>query len=151
MYHTQENIIFCSTYTIFDKKFFPKYTKSCVKGYKPALVSILYISISPIQNNSPCFLSLSLSYKSPSLLPLLVSKKPIVKVEEIDNKVLNQVDLSIKLRYFLEKEIFMEYPTNILQSFLWQSKGRIPNSNIIYDIHENTCQKSQRIYQNAQR
>ena len=34
-------------------------------------------------------------------------------------KVLNQVDLSIKLRYFLEKEIFMKYPTNILQSFLW--------------------------------
>jgi len=110
MYHTQENIIFCSTHTIFDKKFFPKYTKSCVKEYKlynkllnkisweiellvsrpfsedkPALLSIPYISISPIQNNSPCFLSLSLSYKSPSLLPLPVSKKPIVKVEKVDD------------------------------------------------------------------
>ena len=66
-------------------------------------------------------------------------------------KILNQVDLSIKLRYFLEKEIFMEYPTNILQSFLWQPKERIFDSNIICDRHENTCQKSQRIYQNVQR
>ena len=98
MYHIQGNIIFCSTHTIFDKKFFPKYTKSCVKEYKlydkllnkisskielsvsrpfskdkPALVSI-----SPIQNNSPpCFLSLSPSYKSLSLLLLSVPKNPM--------------------------------------------------------------------------
>jgi len=53
---------------------------------KPALVSIPYISISPVQNNSPpYFLSLSLSYKSLFFLSLPISKKPIVKVKEIDN------------------------------------------------------------------
>jgi len=34
MHHTQENFIFCSIYAIFDKKFFSKYTDSCVKEYK---------------------------------------------------------------------------------------------------------------------
>jgi len=77
MHHTQENMIFCSTYAIFDEKFFHKYINSCIKEYKlydrlldrisleiessvpepsgknrPAPVSIPYINILPIQNNS---------------------------------------------------------------------------------------------------
>jgi len=34
MHYTQGNMIFCFTYTIFDEKFFHKYTNSCIKEYK---------------------------------------------------------------------------------------------------------------------
>ena len=86
MHHTQENMIFCSTYAIFDEEFFHKYINSCIKEYKlydrlldrisleiessvpehsgenrPTPVSISYIYILPIQNNSFLYPSL-LSY-----------------------------------------------------------------------------------------
>jgi len=96
MCYTQENTIFHSIHTIFDKKIFPKYTNSHTKEYKlydelldktspkielltpnfsgkdgPAPVPILHIPIPSIQNNSPtCSPLPSLSYKfiSPHLL-----------------------------------------------------------------------------------
>jgi len=34
MHHTQENVIFHSTHTIFNEEFFSKYTNSCVKEHK---------------------------------------------------------------------------------------------------------------------
>ena len=109
--YIQGNIIFHSTYTIFDEKLFSKYTNSHVKEHKlysklsekinleielltpnsfekdgPALVSIPHTSIPSIQNNSPTYSSsLSLSYKSISLSPTPGSKKPIVKIKEDDN------------------------------------------------------------------
>jgi len=77
MHYTQGNMIFCSTYVIFDEKFFHKYTNSYIKEYKLydklldrisleiessvpepsgenrlALVFIPHIYICPIQNNS---------------------------------------------------------------------------------------------------
>ena len=76
--YIQENIIFCSTHAIFDKKLFSKYTNFYKKVYKlynklldkiglgtellvpnsfekdrPTSVFILYTSISLIQNNPP--------------------------------------------------------------------------------------------------
>ena len=95
MYHTQENIIFHSTHTIFDKGLFPKcidsHRKEC-KLYDKLLdkispetellvsdssgkdelspVSIPHTPIPPNQNSSPTCSSLpSLSYKSLSFLP----------------------------------------------------------------------------------
>ena len=115
MYYTQENFIFCSTYAIFDKEFFSKCTNSYTKEYKlynklldkissgtellvprlsdkdrPTLILIpyifIYISVSIIQNNSPPYSSLLFfSYKSLSSLSSLVSKKPIVEVDEVNN------------------------------------------------------------------
>ena len=102
--YTQENIIFCSTYTIFDKKLFPKYTNSHIKEHKlydklldkispetelsasspskkdrPTLIPILHISIPLIQNNLPTYSPLpSLSYKPPSLTSATESKKPTI-------------------------------------------------------------------------
>ena len=109
--YTQGNIIFCSTYTIFDKKLFPKYTDSHIKEHKlydklldkisseielsasssskkdgPTLIPILHIFIPLIQNNLPTYSSLpSLSYKSPSLTSTTKSKKPTIEIEEDDN------------------------------------------------------------------
>ena len=109
--YTQGNIIFCSTYTIFDKKLFPKYTNSHIKEHKlydklldkispetelsasspskkdrPTLIPILHISIPLIQNNLPTYSPLpSLSYKPPSLTSATESKKPTIEIEEDDN------------------------------------------------------------------
>ena len=111
IYHIQENIIFCPTHTIFNKELFSKYTGSYAKEHKLynkllnkisfkiessapnpfgkdrlTPVPILYISISPIQNNSPTYsLSSFISYKPPSFLSTPESKKPIVEIEEDDN------------------------------------------------------------------
>jgi len=111
IYYTLGNIIFNSTYTIFDKRLFLKCTNSHTKEYKlynklldkisleiellvsdpsrkdePAPVSISHISIPPIQNNSSTCSSLpSLSYKSTSSLPTPRSKKLIVEIEEANN------------------------------------------------------------------
>ena len=111
IYYTQENTIFCSTYAIFDKRPFPKYTSSHAKECKlydelldktsletellvsnssgkdgPVLVPILHTFIPPIQNNPPtCSPLPSLSYKSisPPLTP--GPKKPTVEIEETNN------------------------------------------------------------------
>ena len=109
--YTLGNIIFNSTYTIFDKGLFLKCTDSHTKEYKlynklldkispeielpvsdpsrkdePAPVSIPHISIPPIQNNpSTCSPLPSFSYKSTSPLPTLGSKKLIIEIEEANN------------------------------------------------------------------
>ena len=93
--HIQENIIFHSKHTIFNKKFFSKYTDSHVKEYKlynklldkisleielsmlgpsskdrSTLVFILLLSISFVQNDLPTYSFFSsLFYKS--LFPLV--------------------------------------------------------------------------------
>ena len=93
MWHTQENIIFHSTYAIFDERLSSKCTNAHAKEYKlynklsdkisletellasnssekdgSALVPIPHILNPPIQNNPPtCSPSPSLSYKSISL------------------------------------------------------------------------------------
>ena len=111
MCHTQGDIIFCSTYAIFNKELFPKYNDSHLKQYNlynksldkislgtessvpspsgkdgPARVSISHIPIPSIQNNPPTYSPLpSLSYKSPSPSPTPESKKPTVEIEEDDN------------------------------------------------------------------
>ena len=111
MYYTQENFIFYSIYTIFDKKFFSKCTNSYAKEYKlynrlldkislgteslvprpsdkdrPTPILIPYIPISIIQNNSPPYSPLLFfSYKSLSFLPSPVPKKPTVEVDEVNN------------------------------------------------------------------
>ena len=119
MHYTQGNTIFCSTYTIFDKELFPKYTNFYTREYKlynklldktsletkllvsnfsgkdrPALVPIPHTPIPPIQNNSLTYSpSPSLSYKY-IFLPLTSRpKKPIVEIEEINN-----VDSDIEIR-----------------------------------------------------
>jgi len=100
IYYIQKNVVFHSTYVIFDKKFFSKYTGSCVKECKlynklldkisletvlsvsesfskdrPAPVLISLLSISLIQNNSFTHsYSPSLSYKFLSPLPPPVPK-----------------------------------------------------------------------------
>jgi len=115
MYYIQGNIIFHSTYTIFNKKFFSKYTDSYTKKYKlynnllnnispetkllvlgpsnknrPIPVPILYTPISPTQNNPPTHFSLpSLSL---SLLSSLVPKMPIVEIENV-----NDVDSDVEI------------------------------------------------------
>ena len=102
--YTLGNIIFNSTYTIFDKGHFLKCTDSHTKEYKlynelldkvspeiklpvpdssrkdePAPVSIPHISIPPIQNNPyTCSPLSSFSYKSTSSLPTLRSKELII-------------------------------------------------------------------------
>ena len=117
--HTQENIIFYSIYTIFDKKLFPKYTNSHAKECKlydelldktsletellapnssekdePALVLIPHTPIPPIQDNSLIyFLSPSLSYKSTFFPYTLGSKKPTVEIEET-----NDVDSNVEMQ-----------------------------------------------------
>jgi len=116
IHHIQGNIIFHFIYAIFNKEFFSKYTKSCIKEYKlynklldrvspetkssapehsikdePSLVPIPPILISSIQNNNPPHsLSPLLSYRLLSLLPLPVSKQLLVK---INNKVDTNVEI----------------------------------------------------------
>jgi len=125
MYYIQGNIIFYSTHPIFDKKIFPKctdsYTKECklydnllnkisleIKLLAPSLsskdiptpVPILYIYIPPIQNNSPtCSPSSSFFYKSLSPSSTLESKKPTVKVKEVNN-VDSDVEMSKTLKTY---------------------------------------------------
>jgi len=108
MYHTQENIIFCSTHAIFDERLFSKYTNFHIKEHKlynklldkispetelsvpdssrkdePAPVPTPHISIPPIQNNLlTCSFLPSLSYKSISPLSTPRLKKPTVEIEE---------------------------------------------------------------------
>ena len=60
----------------------------------PTPVSILYIPILYIQNNSPTYFSLlSFSYKSLFFLSTSESKKPTVKIEKIGN-----IDSNIKMQ-----------------------------------------------------
>jgi len=119
MYYTQENFIFCSTYAIFDKEFFSKYTDSYEKEYKlynklldkissgteslvprpsdkdrSTPILIPYTPISIIQNNPPPYFSLLFfSYKFLSPLPSLVPKKPTVKVDEGNN-----IDFNVEMQ-----------------------------------------------------
>jgi len=53
---------------------------------------------------------------------------------------------------FKEGNIYgeQEHSTNILQNPLWQPRERFSNPNMACDRHENTYQKSLRIYQNIQ-
>ena len=109
--YTQENIIFCSIYAIFNEEIFSKCTNSHAKECKLynklldkinleiessvsdssgkdglAPVSIPYISISPIQNNlSTCSSSPSLFYKFIFLSPTPRSKKLKVEIKKDDN------------------------------------------------------------------
>ena len=125
MHHTQENIIFYSTYTIFDKELLPKCIDSHTKEYKLydklldkisletelsvsessekdglSPVPILHTLIPPIQNNSPtCSSSPFLSYKSLSSLPTPRSKKPIIEIEDNDN-----VDSDVKIQLLSSKQ-----------------------------------------------
>jgi len=118
MCYTQENIIFCSIYAFFDEELFFKwtdsYTKEC-KLYNKLLdkispetelsvsdfsgkdrlapVSILHISIPPIQNNLPTYSSLpSLFYKFTFLSPTPRSKKLKVEVEK-DNNINSDIEM----------------------------------------------------------
>jgi len=117
--YTQGNIIFHSTYAIFDEGLFPKYTNSHAKGHKlynevlnktsletellvsdssrkdePAPVPIPHISISPIQNNTSTYsLSPSPFYKSTSFPSTSGSRKPIVEIEET-----NDIDSDIEMQ-----------------------------------------------------
>ena len=66
-------------------------------------------------------------------------------------KVLNWEDLSVKLRYSLEKEIFIENKNILLIScgILYGSQGEgFSNPNIAYDRHENTHQNTQQFSNN---
>ena len=109
--YTQRNIIFYSTYAIFNEEIFLKYTDSHIKECKLynklldrisleteslvpnssgkaglALVPTSHTPIPPIQNNSSTCSSLpSLFYKSISPLPTPKFKKPTVEIEENDN------------------------------------------------------------------
>ena len=111
MCYIQGNIIFHSTYTIFDKKLFPKCTNSHTKEHKLydkllnkisleieslvlspfgkdelALVFIPHMSISPIQNSSlTCSPSSSLSYKFSVPSFTLGFKKLTVKIIKVVN------------------------------------------------------------------
>ena len=144
---------------------------SSEKG-RPAPIPIPHTLIPLIQSNPPTHSSLSsLSYKSTSLSPTPESKKPSQDWREwwcwlwlkynlalnilcnllcrYYKKVLNWGDLSIKLRYPLEKKIFMKNK-NILPIFYRilyssQERGFLTPTWLI-----NTHQESQRIYQNTQ-
>ena len=115
MCHSQENVILHSTHTIFNEKFFFKYTDFHVKEHKlynklldkinpeteslmhepfsknrPALVSVLFTPIPPVKNNPPSHSSSSspsISYKSLSLLFSLMPKLFSVRVEEVNNNI----------------------------------------------------------------
>ena len=119
IYHIQENIIFCSIHTIFNKRLFPKYTNSHTKGHKlydklldktspeteslvsnssrkdgPALVPIPHTLIPLIQNNLPAHSPLpSFFYKSISSPPTPGPKKPIVEFKET-----NDVDSDVEIQ-----------------------------------------------------
>jgi len=114
MHHTQENIIFNSIHSIFDEGLFSKYTNFHVKEHKlydellnktsletESLVpnssekdGPAPVPMSPIQNNTPtCSSSPSLFYKSTSSLSTPESKKPTVKIEEI-----NYVDYDVEIQ-----------------------------------------------------
>jgi len=62
--------------------------------YGPALASIQFTSIPPVQNNSPLYsCSCSLSYKSLSFSSFLMPKQLSVKVKEIDDIVDTDVEI----------------------------------------------------------
>jgi len=117
--HTQENIIFHSTYAIFDEGLFSKYTDSHAKECKlydklldkissetepsipdpsgkdrPAPVPIPHTLVPPIQKNLPTHSpSSSLSYKSTSPLSTPESRKPTVEIKET-----NDVDSNVEMQ-----------------------------------------------------
>ena len=113
IHHTQGNTIFHSTYTIFDEGLFPICTNSHTKEcklyddlldktsseiellapnssgkYRPTPVHIPHIPIPPTYSPSP-----SLTYKSISPPSTLWPKKPIFKIEEM-----NDIDSDVEIQ-----------------------------------------------------